>query len=72
LGVKGFIHLGSSFITLPSIITFINDGNIYYDPNLKVLLLNREADDNNLELPVIELTKREKKFCCYLKRHEEY
>jgi DNA-binding NarL/FixJ family response regulator len=60
LGVKGFIHLGSSFITLPSIITFINDGNIYYDPKLKGLLLNREADDNNLELPVIELTKREK------------
>jgi DNA-binding NarL/FixJ family response regulator len=38
LGVTGFIHLGSSFATLPSILNLINDGNIYYDPKLKSLL----------------------------------
>jgi len=68
LGVKGFIHLGSSFATLPSILNKINNGNIYYDPKLKGLLSNRAVSNNNLELPINLLTKREKEVLLLVSR----
>ncbi len=60
LGVKGFIHLGSTFATLPSILNLINSGNVYYDPILKNLLSNRAVNDNKVNISNQILTKREK------------
>jgi len=68
LGVKGFIHLGSTFATLPSILNLINDGNIYYDTKFNGLLINRAVSDNNLESPIKVLTKREKEILLLISR----